>query len=224
MNYDSNVNYIEKGHLDNGICQYPENIDKTVIDLYSPKAWNIDSPRQFDNPNIRIPEKRIQSHMRMNSHKNMSRDEHKTHIVRQIYSQYYSMHKCNELKELYATERGFVYDYVIRLRFDAKPQRPLICTTLDNMFIHSQSMPLKDSLLNDWMLIGNNMVMNIVSSLFFNFEYLNSFTYFNKHVRIENTLEPSEECGGIYEHALRDILTLYKIPTKTVDIGLILVY
>jgi len=224
MNYDPNIRYIEKGHMNNGECELPENIDSKVIELYSPKAFKIELPKNFKNPNIKLPSKAVENRIRMNHHVTLSKEQHEQYCIKQMYSQYYSIYKCNELKELYANENNFVYDYVIRLRFDAVPHKPIICSSLDNMYVYSQQYPLPDNLRNDWMIIGNNAVMNVISSMFLNYEYLNSFRYFKKTERLENTLEPSDERGGIFEHAIRDLLTLYKIPTQTFDVGLTLIY
>ena len=69
-----------------------------------------------------------------------------------------------------------------------------------------------DNLISDWINFGNNAIMNVYSSLYLNMDYLNNFTFFKKDERLENILEPSDICGGIYEYMLRDLMTLYKIP------------
>ena len=67
------------------------------------------------------------------------------------------------------------------------------------------------------------MIMNVYSSVYLNLEYINSFRFFKKDERLENTLEPSDECSGLSEHMIRDIMTLYKIPKKMFDINLKLI-
>ena len=77
----------------------------------------------------------------------------------------------------------------------------------------------KDELISEWIYFGSNLIMNIYSSIWLNFEYLNTFKFYKKNERQENTLEPSEICGGMSEHMIRDLMYLYKIPKKGFNIG-----
>lgn len=211
MHYDSNNRYIEKAHADNGNCLLEEKIDKKVIELYQPKSYLIECPRNFQKPNIKIPEKRLENIKRMNCHKNWTDEEHRSHIVKQLTSMYYSIYKSNELKEVYANENGIVYDYVIRIRFDILPREPIICSNIDPNYIHYLEIGQPDDLISDWLNIGSNSIMNIYSSLYLNMDYLNTFNYYKKEDRLPNLLEPSDICGGFSEHMLRDLMHLYKI-------------
>jgi hypothetical protein len=212
MHYDPNNLYMEKGHVDNGNCMLESNIDKIMIELYKPKKFLVEPPRNFQKPNINIPEKRLERSKQMNSHKQWTDEEHKKHTVKQLTSQYYSIYKANELKEIYANENGFVYDYVIRVRFDLLPLQPIICSQLDPNYIHYLEMGQPDQLISDWLNIGSNTIMNVYSSLYLNMEYLNTFKYYKKSDRQPNLLEPSDICGGMHEGMLRDLMHLYKIP------------
>jgi len=212
MHYDANNLYMEKSHADNGICNLQQGIDRFIIELYQPKSYLIECPRNFQRPNIKMPEKRIENMKNMNKHKNWSDEEHANHGIKQTTSMYYSIYKSNELKEIYANENGFVYDYVIRIRFDILPLEPIICSNLDPKFIHYLEIGQPDELISDWLNIGSNAIMNIYSSLYLNMEYLNTFTYYKKEDRQPNLLEPSDTCGGFSEHMLRDLMHLYKIP------------
>jgi hypothetical protein len=224
MNYDSNMKYIEKGHLDNGICKYPENIDSKVLDLYKPVRYLIESPKSLLNPNIDVADSRVDAYLRMNKHRNMTKDEMKYHMTKQLLSMFYSIYKCNELKEIFANENGFVYDYVIRLRFDACPSKPLICSRYSPNFIYYQDLGQPDNLISDWFNFGSNSIMNIYASLYLHSEYLNTFQYFKQSDRLPNTIEKSDTCSGINEFMVRDIMTLFKIPKAHIDIGLKLIY
>lgn len=224
LNYDSENSYIEKSHLDNNNCYLPKFIDKYVIEAYKPTKYLIEKPsKKMNNPNIKIPPKRLENCHKMNKHRNMSDEEQSNHIIKQMTFMFYSIFKCNELKEKYAQENGFVYDYVIRLRFDAVPLLPLICRNYDSNYIYYQNIGQKDELISDWMNFGSNMIMNVYSSVYLNLEYINSFRFFKKDNRLENTLEPSDECSGLSEHMIRDIMTLYKIPKKMFDVNLKLI-
>lgn len=54
-------------------------------------------------------------------------------------------------------------------------------------------------------------------------DYLNTFTYFKKDERLENTLEPSDVCGGMAECMLRDLMYLHKIPKRGIKWNIALV-
>lgn len=217
MHYDPNNLYIEKAHADNGNCYLQPNIDKQIIDLYQPKRFLIESPRDFKKPNIRIPEKRLEGIKHMNRHKNWTDEEHTQHIVKQLTSMYYSIYKSNELKEVYSNENGIVYDYVIRIRFDILPKEPIICSRLDPNYIHYLELGQPDDLISDWINIGSSTIMNVFASLYLNMDYLNTLFFYKNEDRLPNLLEPSEICGGFSEHMLRDLMYLYKIPKKPMN-------
>jgi hypothetical protein len=214
MNYDKDISYIEKLHMDNGACVLEKDVDTKIIELYNPKKFLIEPPRNFQKPHFHVPEKRVENVQNMNKHKNWTKEDARTHVVKQMTSMYYSIYKSNELKEVYATENGIAYDYVIRIRFDFVPQQPLICSQLDNRYIYYVEMGQKDGLISDWLNIGSNAIMNIYASLYLHMDYLNTFLYYRKQERLENSLEPSDICGGVYEHMLRDLMTLHNIPKR----------
>ena len=221
MHYDENNRYMEKSHADNGKCLLEENIDKQLIDLYQPKKYVIEAPRNFQRPNLVLDEKRLQRSKDMNIHKNWTDEEHSKYTIKQITSMYYSIYKANELKELYANENGFVYDYVIRVRFDLELMGPVYCNQLDPRYIHHVWMQQPDEMITDWLNIGSNAIMNIYASQYLNMEYMNSFLYYKHEDRI--SMEPSKKCGGFCEHMTRDIMHLYKIPNKKIHVNVRLV-
>jgi hypothetical protein len=214
MHYDETNLYMEKSHADKGNCLLESGIDKKIIELYQPKSYLIESPRNFQKPNIKVAEKRLERSKIMNQHKNFTNEEHVNYIVKQLTSMYYSIYKSNELKEIYANENGFVYDYVIRIRFDLLPKEPIISSSFDPNYIHYLEMNHPDELISDWINIGNNSIMNIYSSLYLNMEYLNTFKYYKKEDRKSNSIEPSDICSGCYEYMVRDLMHLYKIPKR----------
>jgi hypothetical protein len=94
------------------------------------------------------------------------------------------------------------------------PKTPIIVNNLDPNFIYYLELSQPDYLISDWINFGSNLIMNVYSSLYFNMEYINTFLFFKKEDRLENTYEPSNTCSGMNEHMLRDIMTLFKIPKK----------
>ena len=224
MHYDNENPYMEKTHMDNGSCTFERDTHQKLIELYKPKRYLIETPRNFQKPNLQVPEKRMQNVQKMNAHKQWSNEDAKKHIAKQMTSMYYSIYKSNELKELYANENGIVYDYVIRLRFDFMPEQPLLCSQLDPTYIHYVEIGHVDNLISDWMNIGSNTIMNVYSSMYLQIDYLNTFLYYKKHERLENNLEPSDICGGMSEYMLRDLMHLYKIPKRGLRYRCTLIY
>jgi hypothetical protein len=223
MNFDPNTSYIEKTHLDNGVCHMSSTIGSEVIELYKPKKVLIEPPRQWIKPHFPIPETRIENIKNMNrSRSSWTNEEHRAHAVKQLTSMYYSIFKCNELKEVYASEQGIHYDYVIRIRFDVTPKRPLVCSQYDPNFIYYQEMGQPDNLISDWINFGSSRIMNVYSTLFFTMDYYNSFTHLKKEDRQPNTLEPSEISAGYAEHFVRDMMHHHKIEKRgfNVECGL----
>ena len=225
MNYDPNNLYIERGHKDNGNCLFEPDIDKKVIEWYKPKSHMIEPPRQFANPNVKVPKSRLESYKRMNSAQNWSESQHRDHIVKQTYRMFYSIFKCNELKESYALSNGFVYDYVIRLRFDTYPEHPLQLSQLGDQgrdYLYYQPMNQPDGQISDWMNIGGNTVMNAYSSIYMNIEYLNSYKHFKKEERntVNDVFEDTTECGGFCEYMVRDVMKLFKIEYRPLEMRL----
>jgi hypothetical protein len=224
MHYDEDSLYIDKSHSDNGSCLLEKDIDKKVIEMYKPVKYLIEKPRNFTNINLNCSEKRLENHKKMNSHKNWTDEQNKKYIFKNLISMYYSIFKANELKEVYACENGILYDYVIRVRFDAIINKPLICSNYEPNFIYYAKIQQHDNLIADWINFGSNSIMNVYSSMFLNLEYINSFYFYKKEEREPNTLEPSETCSGLAEYMLRDLMYLYKIPKRPFYLDIELVY
>lgn len=220
MNYNKNDSHIERSHADNPYksSQFPPNIDETVIQMYQPISYKIEDPKRFVKPSFHLTPARITRSMAMNSHKCWTEEEHNQHIIKQVTSMYYSIFKCNELKETYALTNGITYDYVIRIRFDIKPQQPLYCKNYDPSFIYYQEMGQPDALISDWINFGSNTIMNVYSSMYFMMDYLNTFKYYTKTERLENTYEASDTIPGCSEYLIRDLMTLCKIPKHPIFI------
>jgi len=124
LNFDKDTKYMLKSHKDNGNCIAEENIDKKLVDLYKPKSYLIEKQKNFNNPNIHICNKRIENIMKMN--KIDDRNRARLHDMKCVMSMFYGIYKSNELKELYALDNGIVYDFVIRIRYDAVPKKKLL--------------------------------------------------------------------------------------------------
>lgn len=212
---------MEKSHIGRGECQLQENTVDQIVQLYNPVGILVEKPKTFWKPTIVVPELKIKCSYSMNGDKGWDREQHKKHMLKNMMSMYYSIFKANELKETYANEKGFVYDYVIRARFDLVPMGPIVCENLDPNILYYHEMNQPEHLVSDWINIGSNLTINIYSSVYFHLEYLNSYNYFPKTERLPNKNE-GEDGGGFNEYLTRDILTLHKIPVCGVNLHCIL--
>lgn len=78
----------------------PKNVDQIILDVYKPKKWLFETPKEF-NYDKRADEYRV-----------------KYLDANDSLSFFYSMHMANKLKREYELDNGFVYDSVMRIRFD----------------------------------------------------------------------------------------------------------
>lgn len=219
LNFDECNPIIEKTHLDKGECISSPTIVDTIKQLYKPLRCMVEPPKEFIKPNYTIPEQRIDRSISLNTSRQWSREQHKHHSIKQLSSMYYSIYKCNELKELYANENGINYDYVIRLRFDVTPKSPLICSKYDKNYIYYQEIGQKDNLISDWINFGSNTIMNVYASMYLMMDYINSYDFLKKIDRLSNTLEPSDTSSGFAEHYLRDLMYHMKISKRPFNIN-----
>lgn len=216
--FDPDNPYMEKTHIGRGDCYLHSNIIEEIIYLYKPVAYLVEKPKNFLKPTLEMSETRLKRSMEFNSNKNWSREQHKHHTIKQMMSMFYSIFKANELKENYANENGFVYDYVIRVRFDLLPLTPLDCTLYDPNKIYYLNLGHPDHLISDWINFGSNLVMNIYASIYLHIEYLLSPDFYLLKDRFPSTLEASDTCGGYYEYMVRDIMSLHKIESRTMNV------
>ena len=220
--FDESNLYMEKAHIGRGDCNLPPTTIQELVELYKPKAYLVEKPKHFKKPNLLMNEKRIKSFMSMNPQLLHTPEQAKEFAIKNHLSALYSIFKSNELKETYANENGFVYDYVIRLRFDCFPKKPLIVSKYDPNCLHYQDLGHPDNLISDWIDFGSNLIMNIFSSTYFFVEYYNSIQYLPLSERVPNTLEPSDICGGWSEHLIRDVINHHKIPHRPAPLECIL--
>ncbi len=220
--FDKSDRYMEKIHMDRGACEANENTVEELLALYKPKDFLVEKQREFYKPNIEVNDSRLKRVMTTNKHRNWNEQQTKKHIIKQHLSMLYSIYKSNELKENYANHQGIVYDFVIRLRFDCIPLAPIHLSRFDPNLLYYQDLGHPDELVSDWINFGSNLIMNVYSTTFFYFEYLNSPNFYKLHERLPNTYEPSTTSGGFAEFMIRDMATLHKIPTCKVDMKCIL--
>lgn len=223
--YDENNLSFEKIDLDReGQKEFQKNLDKYLISVYKPKNYIFETQINFRDFDITIPDKMIDIYSTMNKKHFNTRNNIANHIKHQNISMFYSIYKCNQLKEEYANKNGFIYDCVIRLRFDAYPQIPLICNKFNMNYLYYQYMGHDEDLISDWFNMGNNQIMNIYSNTFTNLQFLNSYKFYEKSKRKGSKKWNDDEYIWGSEHLIRDNLQLYNIQTKPCNIGFKIIY
>ena len=218
---------MEKGEKDRGVCNMEKNIDKKLIEFYKPKGVIVEKQKfkDFNNYNCdyyKFPEKYINNYINCGKNKELSREEMKLRILRYTHiSQLYSNFKCNLIKEEYSLENNILYDCVIKLRYDSFPKTELICEKYDMNYIYYEDIGQPDNIISDWFNMGSNTIMNIYSSIFLNFEYLNNNKmYYKLQERINSSgVFVDNNCTVCYEALIRDIMYKYKIPSKAIKVG-----
>lgn len=222
--YDPQSPYIES--IDMNRCKPIDiNIPQRILDLYKPCKYLFEKPKDFSKSYdsiLKVPEQWINTFL--NQHP--SKEHAKRHMIKNMKSMIYSIHKANELKELYAEEQGFMYDYIIRIRFDISLNKPLILNqmNLNPKSFYYVNLNQPDELISDWLNIGSNTVMNCMASMFYLFEYYNNFDYLKKEHRKPITFRSDNESIWGYEYFLRDLMNQLKIPCEKLNIYIKIVY
>ena len=146
----------------------------------------------------------------------------KLRIIRYPHlSQLYSIFKCNLIKEEYSLENNILYDCVIKLRYDSFPKKELICEKYDMNYIYYEDINQPDNIISGWFNMGSNTIMNIYSSIFLNFKYLNdNKMYYKRKERINSSsVGVDDNCTISPEYLIRDIMYKYNISCKSIKKG-----
>lgn len=210
----------------NRISQIPSSMPSHVVELYKPKKHLFEKPKDFSRsyaPIIQVPETAVRS--MINQHKG---DYEKTrcHLIKSVKSMVYSIHKANELKELYAEEEGITYDFVIRIRFDTCIEAPVNIAelNLDRNTLYYANINQADEMVCDWFNVGSNTVMNVMASLYYLFEYFNTYHFLPKDSRRHVSLHGDNHCFWGFEYYIRDIMDVLRVPQEKLHIPIKLNY
>ena len=87
-----------------------------------------------------------------------------------VCSGLYSVWRCNQLKKDYELENNFIYDWVIRTRYDFGLSEPLIIDNLDNNIIYAPNDNSHKYGFNDQFAIGSSFNMDTYSDVFLHIE------------------------------------------------------
>jgi hypothetical protein len=101
---------------------------------------------------------------------NLSAEEFTKIKINNMYSFFYSNMKSILLKKEYELENNFIYDCVVRFRFDNIVKNPIVFSQYNQSFLHYQEMSQPDKMVSDWINFSNSRNMDSFSSIFQNFE------------------------------------------------------
>lgn len=132
----------------------PANIRGRILDLYKPKTWCFEPQRVFGF------DKKFYDIIGLD----------KEEIDRRIpnaLSLYYSTYHANLLKQLYEIQNGFIYDFVLKIRFDLILRKPLILTEYDpNVLTHSDHHWTHNICFTNLWAFSSSRIMNVYSETY----------------------------------------------------------
>jgi hypothetical protein len=200
------------------------NLDEKLLEIYKPKAYCVEKQRfasfaNYDGSYYKLPEQYLQMYCHMDSNRGMQPKDIENRIIKYTHlSQFYSVFKCNLLKEEYSIENNVLYDCVIRIRYDTTINFILNCDSfpMDRLYYINRNQ--RDNIISDVFNMGNSMIMNIYSAIFLNLKYLNDTQGIYKQNQRQPVHMWDSSTGSMGpEHIIRDMMDLYRIPCVKIN-------
>lgn len=141
-----------------------------IIHLYNPVKISVEEPKKFIHTDLDWGDSIDRYYGKGDP--NLSKEEFSKIKINNMYSFFYSNMKSILLKKEYELENNFVYDCVVRFRFDNIVSKPIIFSEYDLEYLHYQDMSQPDRMVSDWINFSNSRNMDSFSSIFQNFENL----------------------------------------------------
>jgi hypothetical protein len=136
---------------------WKENTLETIVKYYSPKIFMHQKQIEFDT---------------------FDYIDYGPCFPQYVHSMFYSIMMCNNLKKIYEKENNFIYDVVIKSRFDAKFNRFNIdLEKLDMNYLYAQH--YREHITDDKFIISSSKNMDVYSSAFKFFEQYSKDPNFN---------------------------------------------
>jgi hypothetical protein len=156
---------IKPNNADVFIHSWVEESDSTtknsIINKYNPKKFEFETQKPFLNDYLKL-ERMMSSH---------GSGYTRANFVSMLYNQFYSILKCNLIKEKHRLENNIQYDYVARARFDIEYNQKIIFSEYPSDFIYTPNCrALPPEMIEDRFAFGSNALMNLYCSLFNNIE------------------------------------------------------
>lgn len=129
--------------------QLQKNADKLAVKLYKPLNSIFEEQKDFSDLS-----------------KNIDISPYSTPAINQ-FSMFYSIFKCNQLKKQHEIDNKFIYDAVIRCRFDLQPYQNFKAENFDLNVINAKSDCRHTSYcINDHFAISNSKNMDVYSDTY----------------------------------------------------------
>lgn len=141
-----------------------------IIDLYNPRDILVDDPIFFRS-NIDWGES-MEKYYSGYRDSNLTSEEFRDIKISNMYSFLYSNMKSILLKKEFELKNGFIYDTVVRFRFDNIVRNPIIFSNYNMDLLHYQEMGQPDGMISDWINFSNSSNMDTFSSVYNNLENL----------------------------------------------------
>jgi len=133
-----------------------ENVDKELVNLYKPKKYLFETPKEFNSEII------------TNSKMYKCSKEKEKNNLSNFLSCVYSKYKSNQLLQEYIKETNNKYDFVISMRFDILKPINLKLSKLENKYIYNC---MNDRIiLVDHFVMSNPDIMNLYGNTYVNIE------------------------------------------------------
>lgn len=144
----------------------------TIANVYSPKKLMVETPKDFfsksqlRNYNYKPTLKKYMPHF--------LDDQGERYFINACHSMWSSIYESNRLKTEYEKQNGFVYDIVVRCRFDEVLLKPISLSEYDLSKIHvshccdTPNFPY----VRDWFAFSSSENMNLYSNVINNLEQI----------------------------------------------------
>jgi len=134
--------------------------------FYKPKLLQVETPKLWKASHIDFSE---------NMQLIGGGDEPDNAMIRipsNCMSMWASIHKVNQLKQIYEWDNDMRYDYVVRLRTDLIPNKSIQIDSLDPNMLHASHLGQPPNYVSDWINISNSRNANIASNILSEYDHL----------------------------------------------------
>jgi len=140
-----------------------------AIDLYKPLAHKVEPAQKIrvECPALVHTFNKFKSSIPNEaSEAGLSLEQYASKIFGDGHSMWYGIMMSNMLANVHSMKNGFVYDVVVRVRFDVNIQRKLDLLNFNNDHVYYEEMGQPKGLVSDWINFGSQQNMSVYCSSF----------------------------------------------------------
>lgn len=145
-----------------GTASIDENAIELIQSLYKPKRISVDTPKTFKDSGLDWKQT-TQKYFAGATNVENVRDIK----LNNFYSFFFSNMRTILLKREEELANDFVYDAVMKCRFDGLLKIPLILENFDMEYLHYQENGQPSNMVSDWINFSNSSNMDLFGSIFF---------------------------------------------------------